>query len=384
MSSTVSVGGFEVTSSHEGAAAMVESLKPSEADSDAPKILRDGGQDVEEPDPISKAASELGKKGGEAAAKARKEALKAKPIKEAKADGKAKPDVAAGVGDEGDGGQDSADAGESADTGDDAAETPEKDSKKGNPRHDPQARVAEATRQAAEAKREAAELRARLDRIERERTAPPEQRPPAPQAQAPTEKPQAQDYESYEEYLDARDAWRDQESQRRQHAHTLASARQQEVTGAIDGFKAALSKAGAADPEFGTKIAPEVWALEPSIAVPPGQPKTAQHWIADDFLSAPERAPALMLHLSEHPAELQRIAALSSPRAVTRELAKIEVTLEARTDAATAGTSPEREVSKANPPVTPVTGSPSVASGPRYREGMSLDEYASSWKPPKR
>ena len=374
MSSTVSVGGFEVTSSHEGAAAMVESLKPSEADSDAPKILRDGGQDVEEPDPISKAASELGKKGGEAAAKARKEALKAKPIKDAPAK-------------EGDEGKDRAAATEPANESETepANEPTEAEStKKGNPRHDPQARVAEATRQAAEAKREAAELRARLDRIERERTAPPEQRPPAPQAQAPTEKPQAQDYESYEEYLDARDAWRDQESQRRQHAHQQASKRQQEVTGAIDGFKAALSRAGAADPEFGSKIAPEVWALEPSIAVPPGQPKTAQHWIADDFLSAPERAPALMLHLSEHPAELQRIAALSSPRAVTRELAKIEVTLEARTDAATAGTSPEREVSKANPPVTPVTGSPSVASGPRYREGMSLDEYASSWKPPKR
>jgi hypothetical protein len=85
-----------------------------------------------------------------------------------------------------------------------------------------------------------------------------------------------------------------------------------------------------------------------------------------------------MLHLSEHPDELQRIAALTTPRAVSREMAKIE----ARLEAATTGdpSSKREEVSRAAPPVKPVAGKPYVTESGEYREGMTLDEYAKIWK----
>jgi hypothetical protein len=84
-----------------------------------------------------------------------------------------------------------------------------------------------------------------------------------------------------------------------------------------------------------------------------------------------------MLHFTEHPEDLQRIAALSTPRAVSREMAK----LEARLEAATSGNSSKREdVSRAAPPVKPVTGKPYVSEGEEYRPGMSLDEYARIWR----
>ena len=69
MSTTVSTGDYTVTSTHESAADMTAALGPDTLDSTEPRVLVDKGVKVEddEADPISKAASELGKKGGEAA-----------------------------------------------------------------------------------------------------------------------------------------------------------------------------------------------------------------------------------------------------------------------------------------------------------------------------
>jgi hypothetical protein len=81
-----------------------------------------------------------------------------------------------------------------------------------------------------------------------------------------------------------------------------------------------------------------------------------------------------MLYLEEHPDALQRIAALSNPRAVSREMAK----LEARLESAAAGTraKPDKEeVSKAAPPVTPVTGTPYVAEGGEPDISKGFDSY---------
>jgi hypothetical protein len=97
----------------------------------------------------------------------------------------------------------------------------------------------------------------------------------------------------------------------------------------------------------------------------------ASNWIADELVFSSENAPALMLHLSEHPDELQRIATLSSPRAVTREMAK----LAARLEAASAGVSSKPEPSKAKPPVRPVTGSPHAADPTDVSEEMPFEEH---------
>src|SRR5688572_21892017 len=83
MSSTVVAGGIEISSNSETAAEMTAALtKSQDKDSEVPRALVDGGKPVEEDGvkgALSKAAAELGKKGGDAAAKKRAEAEKAKP-----------------------------------------------------------------------------------------------------------------------------------------------------------------------------------------------------------------------------------------------------------------------------------------------------------------
>jgi hypothetical protein len=114
--------------------------------------------------------------------------------------------------------------------------------------------------------------------------------------------------------------------------------------------------------------------LSTSFQLEKGQAPTAPNWLADEFILSPEQAPALMLHLTEHPEEFQRLVALPTRREVTREVTR----LAARLEAATAGASPEpeKQVSKAAPPVRPVTGAPYIADAEEYRPGMSFDDYA--------
>ena len=158
--------------------------------------------------------------------------------------------------------------------------------------------------------------------------------------------------------------WSD-ESRKRQDA----TAQERHLMDQANIFTAKIKEAGITE-----KLSAEVLALQPIFTLEPKQVPDGSNFIASELFSSPESAPALMLHFTEHPEELQRIAALTTPRAVSREMAKIE----ARLEAATAGTSSKskEEVSKAAPPVKPVSGVPYVAESDEYREGMSFDEYA--------
>ena len=367
MSTTVAVGGIEVSSNHESAAEMTEALAPPKDDDGQPRVLVDKGKAVEtepEKEGLSKAAAELGKAGGAAAAKARKESEKSDGAETETPEQKAAAD-------------------------EQAAKAKDK---KGDPRHDPQARVAQATREAAEAKRTLREADERhaseLREIRHEIAEMRANRPPAKTRAADERaeaiaasgevltKPKAEDFEQYEEYLDARDQYNRQqwtaETTRQQRAHQQASQHYASLRSAIDGFTGAVTKAIEADADFRTKVSQDVMGLEPSFALAQGQQPNGSNWIADEFVSSPGSAPALMLHLSEHPEDFQRIAALSSPRAVTRELAKIE----AAQGAATAGNSSGPAVSQAKPPVRPVTGSPHTAEPDVYGE-MDFDTFLS-------
>ena len=290
----------------------------------------------EKPD-LSKSASELGKKGGEAAAKARAKAAKETPEEPEEED---EPEAA-------------------------------KDEKPlGKPRHDPRARVAQVTREHAETKRrleaeqrEKEELRRRLDDVER-RTRTPEERheveareserkPPEPPG-----KPKPEDFEEFEQYLEARDDWRDRIREMRQAVerdHHERSTRLHEVK---MGFATALQETMQNDGDFMERVSPEVAGLMPTFELDDGRRPSAKNWIADELVLSPKDAPALMLYLSEHPDEFQRIATLRSHREVTRELARLPL------EAAPAGTSPRgRNVSKAFPPIRPVSGEPHVTQG---------------------
>jgi len=361
MSSTVVAGDFTVTSSYESADSMVEALTPQEEAPDTPQVIKDGGKTVEADDPkegLSKAASELGKAGAKAAKAARKEAAKTE-----------------------------------------TAEAEEKEPEKprdtrGNPRHDPKARVEQATREAKEAKERALrheqenrELRARVERLERgggERLDGPPARTPEPTA-APQE-PRSEDYETYEEYVKAvaRHEYRvaSEEGARQAYAHYQAQQHVQKLNGVVEGYRTAYEKASTEEPGFADSVRHITDRLVPSFTLPNDAPRGPMNWLADDLLSYGESAPALLRYFRDNEAEIQRFAALSMPRAVTRELAKIED----RLTAATTGPSVERGVSKAPPPVTPVTGTPSIANNGAPRNGEDDDAWfrRNGVKPPKR
>lgn len=334
---------------------------------------KDGEPPAEEkPDP-SRAASELGKLGGEASAKAR-----AKAAKEAK-----KQQAELGLEAE-----NTEEAPEKVEAKVEESEDEKPEEKPlGKPRDDPRARMLEATRKEAEAKRAlAAERvwrereRAELQKIREEvealkRSTKPAESESRPAPQEAKGKPKAEDYDDYEAYLDARDEWNQAQWTEKQQKQAQASALEREIDQTFRSFVEATA-------DIREQIKDTIGQLASSFQLQPGQKETGENWIANELIFSPENARTLALYLHEHPDELQRIAALQTPRAVSREMAK----LEARLEAATAGNSSESEpaVSKAPPPIKPVSGASYVAEGDAYKPGMSLDDYARNWNKTRR
>jgi hypothetical protein len=328
---------------------------------------------------VSQAAKELGKRGGEAAAKARSEKPEAEPAE--KVEAKATEPAAKEPEAEEEPAKEAKAEGEEEKPEEKAEPEEKPEEKKPNPRHDPKARMLEATRKEAEAKRALAEERRRADDLEArlarlERGERPEAKTePKPAEQDPDVAPELKKYvaeaETYEEglqnYIQARDDWRDRMMSKRAEQEHAARVRYD----AEEKFRQAAAP-------IQERFSEEVLQLKTVYqALEAGEPVSGANFVATEFVLSPETAPALMLHFSEHPDDLQRIAALSNPRAVSREMAK----LEARLEAATAGNGSRRDddVSRAAPPVRPVSGKPYVTDATEYRPGMSLDEYAKVW-----
>jgi hypothetical protein len=345
---TATVGGFTVESNSGISQSQLErDLKPKSDDA------------------ASRAGAELGKRGGKAAAEKRateKPDLKAEQTEpdtkpepvEAKAEPEQKPEAK-----------------------DDEAKD-ERPEKKADPRHDPRARMLEATRKEAEAKRAlAAEreartaLEARLEALERSTPRPTAEAKPKAD---PDARPKPDDFADWAEYEDVRDQW----NRRQWDSESKRLAQAEATDRAIGEQKRKFAEVTVPNLE---KYSEEVLSLQTEFQIPEGTKPTGANWIANELFFSPESAPTLMLHLTEHPEELQRLAALTSPRAVSREMAKIE----ARLEAATTATSPEREdVSRAAPPVRPVTGKPYVTESDEWKPGMNLDDYSRIWNKQKR
>lgn len=318
----------------------------------------------------SKAASELGKAGGKAAAKARKAAEKEakktaedaeeKPKEEPSQEGKeasqsekaeTKPRQ---VEESDEGSPEAPEEPREATSEEESAKGTEESEEKplGKPRDDPRARMLEATRKEAQAKRElAAEreryraLEERLARIEKG-AAPAEEEPQGPPAE-----PQPEDFEDWSTYMTAHTGWIKSEAKR----EILAEIQQHQQAASVDNqYREVIQKYAEAVRETADQWSDDVKNLRAEFQLEEGERPSAENWIANELVFSPESASALALHLSTHPDEFQRIAALSTPRDVSREMAK----LEARLEAATSGTSSrrEKEVSKAPPPIQPVKG----------------------------
>ncbi len=243
MSSVVNLGSWEISSNTESGAEMAEVLKSDKDDAPKPEIKVDRGEAVESDDAETRAAAaKLGKRGGEAAARARK-AAETKPA-EAKAP-------------------------EKTPEGKEAA--PKKD---GNPRHDPEARVREATSQLAEERRQRAEERARLEReleelrAGRRRQETDDEPPPRTKPQADEDpEPNEDDYDgspgkTWGDYQRDVRAWDRRQLKRELAAETTqardletrASTFVQTVSTKVEGHNKRMQEAVAADPTLMERV----------------------------------------------------------------------------------------------------------------------------------
>jgi hypothetical protein len=329
--------GFSVSSTHETQEQLSETHKP-----EPPAEKQEGKTD----DDLSEAASKLGKKGGETTA--------AKRAAEAKEQTEAKPEDAPAANE---------------------AEKAEK-SKKGNPRHDPTARVAEATREAAEARREAAAVKAELERLRAERAAKPaETKQPSEKA---TEKandgpPQEEDFAQYKDYVAAAAKYEAKQELKQyiehQQQRARFEARNQVINDAVKGYVERINEAKKGDPTFVDRTGPLLSKLQPSFLKDPAAPLEPVHVISDEILKSTQSA-ALLSHLADNPdvfSALETLPTIPDIQAEIRFLAK-------GLTAAPTATVAKPEISKARPPVRPVTGAPHTAVEPD--PDSSFDEYA--------
>lgn len=358
-SAVLTPGGLEVSSNSEAASDMLATLTPKDEKREA-RILTDKGKAVatpEAPSDLSKAASEMGKEGAKAAAAKREEAAqeaeKAKAV-EAK-----------------------------------AAE------RKGNPRHDPEARIAEIAREKNEAREalKAQEARAqkaeqRLAELERRETARPAAEPvreaqkPPPAASDDDPEPRDSDPKYSGDYSDyvkdvgrwaARQERKDldrkasERSEAETHARTVATYAQKFAERVGD-----LKPGEDIDLEMAQKLVPS-YNLQPG---PDGlRPRPGPlNAMADTLVAISEHPAEFLRYFKSNPDEFQRIAALRSPSQITWEMAKLERDFERTSEAATADTSTEREPSKAKGPIRSVIGTPPAAE-PDLMAEQSFDTF---------
>lgn len=287
---------------------------------------------------VSKAASELGKKGGKAAAEARKAAGEAE-----------KPKVEAKPADE-----------------PEKAPEPAEDAEDGKPSR-AQARIQQLARERNEERKARQELEARLARLEAQ--AAPPARAEAEPAKKPAGKPMPDQFETYEEYVEALTDHKMEERleklTRQAEEQRAVKARVDEIGGKLDGFRKRIT------PDVLERVDPRLLDLKPSFEVPPGEPLGPGNALADELIES-EIGPQVMLYLTQHEDEV--IGLFKSPNrlAFAKAFAKLEAKLGgAASEPAPAA--PKETYSNAKPPVRPVTPS---AVGDEDIEGIEdFDEY---------
>lgn len=264
----------------------------------------------------------------------------------------------------------------SADPGDEdpapESDTPPEPVKKD--RRSLQARIDAQTAKQREAERERDEARSRAERVERELQAlrSPQQPPPT----APAGKPSAEDigtkYQSYDEYVEALTDWkleaRDQQrAQQERQRESVQRHAQHAVT-----FADRIAKAEATDPEFWSRMSPDVVNLRPSGSLEPGERPTAMTAIADVIFTS-EFTTELMTHFSANSREFQRLSTLP-PSQLYRELGKLEASF-SRPSAAPSGPAPVMPVSQAAPPIKPVGSTASAPERDPLSDDLDVDEH---------
>lgn len=222
---------------------------------------------------------------------------------------------------------------------------------------------------------------------------PPPAAPAPPEAKEPEWKrfaklpdvPKLADFDSVEEHTAAMAFFINQKTHEERTSADSQRQTQEQLTAAqaqrVEKFIGQLDATKAADPEFVTKLTPEVKALKPFGALQPGEASGPRNVIAEQIYDSPI-APAVLLHLSQHPEILTQletmpphIAAMPSglrARAhiqhIVRAFGKLEGQLEANAPAAASAVPAPSTITAAPPPL------PSVS----HRAGATADPSAAA------
>lgn len=229
---------------------------------------------------------------------------------------------------------------ESDGTGEEKA--PDKPKKKGGF----QRRVDKLTRRAHEAENRAAELEQRLAAQEPAET--PAEKPPVVEGE-----PNQENFDSYEEYIDARADWKFEqrlEQQRKEDRQKQATAAAQERAGKM----ADLADAARGKHEDYDEVLEAADDIQVSASL-------------RDALVESENLPELQYHLVKNPAEVARLNALT-PIAAAREIGKLEAKLTAAPPVEPPATPKPKSATKAPEPITPVGSGSSGSAKPLDQE----------------
>jgi hypothetical protein len=255
--------------------------------------------------------------------------------------------------------------------GDGGEEGESQDGKEGKnkwSRHSATERVKQATREAKDARERlaAAEAKAqRLDEIERRAVAAeaelarlrgaavPEKAEAKPEPKSDDQEPKEDDFEDYGAYVKAQARW---EARQEFKSQTEKSREESKREGMIqhqvkmfETFQERIKAAITADPTLDQKIKPELIAMLPQGPVDLSKRLTNDQLIGLHFIRE-ERGLDIMAYLSDNPDVLQRLSTLDHGSLMV-ELGRIEGRLGAAPSTATA----RPGISRANPPVRPVT-----------------------------
>jgi hypothetical protein len=259
-------------------------------------------------------------------------------------------------------------------------EKAEEEKKKSRPgRLDARQRVEQATRAAAELRRSHEAALRENEALRQALGVKKEAEPAKDKPQDGDGRPELTEGKDPVEFVREMSEWAAQKAQReadqKREQQEYVSRYQQEAARREETFAKAMGEYGKQEPDFTERIDPRLLMLTPTWNLQEGEQPSVWNAIADE-VAASSLAPQLLIHLTEHEDELQRLATLR-PRELTRAMAKMEAKLEAAKTGTPAPEVPPYRPSAAEP-VTPVTGAATTAEGPPD-ENAPFEVYAAYW-----
>lgn len=244
-----------------------------------------------------------------------------------------------------------------------------------------QARIDAQTAKQRQAERERDQERDRASRLEGELQAlkqPKQTQSESPRytRPKPTEDEIGTKYETYGAYVEDLTDWKVEQRDVQQAERSQQSAIQQRHEQHAQSFSTRIAEAEKTDPDFWSKMHPDVVNLRPSGSIDPremraardaarqGDPR-ARGYLATiaiaDVIFTSEHTTDLMLHFSEHPKEFQRLSTLP-PNELFREMGRLEAQYVRPAAASSGPAAKPLPVSSAAPPIKPVGSTASAGA----------------------